>query len=191
MLSMNSIRAADKELNTNRADKVETLEHCQVIYSTTPKGKPAAIMYVGKSLKPVFNYSFKSEEHRADYVTEQVRRVNGWKNNILDRKQAKKEFKHTLKAGDVLVCSWGYDQTNKDFYQVIEVKDKSVIIREISNHLIEGEESFMAGRVMPEINHFIGDPMIKRVKEGNRVKIKSYANASPWDGEPEHISWYA
>jgi hypothetical protein len=31
-------------------------------------------------------------------------------------------------VGDIFVCSWGYDQTNIDYYKVMEVKNKSVVI---------------------------------------------------------------
>ena len=35
---------------------------------------------------------------------------------------------HTLKVGDVLYCSWGYAQTNVDYFKVSEVIGKRIII---------------------------------------------------------------
>jgi hypothetical protein len=36
-----------------------------------------------------------------------------------------------IKAGDILSCSWGYDQTNVDFYQVIKTTAKTATVQEI------------------------------------------------------------
>ena len=47
-----------------------------------------------------------------------------------EREQSKEKYKeerqkpHTLKVGDVLYCSWGYDQTNVDYFKVSEVIGK-------------------------------------------------------------------
>ena len=32
----------------------------------------------------------------------------------------------TVNVGDIYVCSWGYDQTNIDYYKVVNVKNKTV-----------------------------------------------------------------
>ena len=34
---------------------------------------------------------------------------------------------HSLKVGDILYCSWGYDQTNVDYFKVSEVIGKRKI----------------------------------------------------------------
>ena len=45
---------------------------------------------------------------------------------------------HDLKVGDILYSSWGYDQTNIDFYQVTAVGVHSVKIREIEQKVVGG-----------------------------------------------------
>ena len=40
-----------------------------------------------------------------------------------------------IKVGDVFYSSWGYDQTNVNFFQVVEIKEKMVKIREIAQIL--------------------------------------------------------
>ena len=42
------------------------------------------------------------------------------------------EYEHGYKLGDILVMSWGWEQTNLDFFQVVAVTEKSVRLVEIS-----------------------------------------------------------
>lgn len=52
-----------------------------------------------------------------------------------DKKEEIKKEKvniYGIKVGDVFCSSWGYDQTNVDFFQVVEIKEKMVKIREIA-----------------------------------------------------------
>ena len=98
-----------------------------------------------------------------------------------------------LKAGTVLVSSWGHDQTNVDFYIVEKGAEvgKSVTIRMLQT-VTTPDGDTMTGHSTP------GNPstvtMRRKVKQfGERilVRINSYAIASPWDGKPARTSWYA
>lgn len=155
-------------------------------------GRICAMAFFGKRAKPVFNYSFgtgeKGEQRRAEYVAEWVKSMR----EIRDRKAAaaaeRKAFQHTLQVGDILKASWGYDQTNIDFYQVVELRGKSnVVIREIGQEhgSATGPDSWIT---MPRRDSFHGEPMVKRVQQGNSVRIASYANAYPWNGKAAHAS---
>jgi hypothetical protein len=63
----------------------------------------------------------------------------------LERKQKAKElFQMPYKVGDILHHSWGYDQTNCDFYQVVEAKKASVILKKIGAKTVPGSEGFMS-----------------------------------------------
>lgn len=103
------------------------------------------------------------------------------------------------KLNDILVCSWGYDQTNVDFYKVISItpSGKSVTIQRINSSVTE--DGFMCGKSVPAVPHTVskynGEPMTKRVKlcahYGYSVSISSYSTAFPYDGTPERCSWYA
>jgi hypothetical protein len=44
----------------------------------------------------------------------------------------------TVKVGDIFYCSWGYDQTNIDFYQVVELSasGKTAKLREIGKTFV-------------------------------------------------------
>ena len=144
-----------------------------------------AMGFGGKRSKPDFNYIFRNQERRDEYVTNYIYGLRQSQEYAAKRK-ADRSKPHTLNIGDILYTSWGYDQTNVDFYQVVEVVGKcTVVIREIAHKTIEGSggpsESVVAVK-----DSFIGEPMTKRSNSTNSVRIASYSSASPWDGQPRH-----
>ena len=98
----------------------------------------------------------------------------------------------TLKVGDIIYNSWGYDQTNIDFYQVISKTEKSVKLRMIKK---ETEETgFMCGHCIALKNQFTNRPSInKRIKYyKDKISIHfSFGCGSKWNGEKLYFSWYA
>lgn len=159
-----------------------------VIYFTRNDRGVFAMGFAGKRSKPDFNYRFRSEERRAEYVEQWVKDRREVAQIKAARKAERTAFQHTLKVGDILRSSWGYDQTNIDFYQVVELRGKtSVVIREIGQKHVEatGPDSWTT---MPNAGAFRGEPMVKRVQQGNSVRIASYANAYPWNGKAAHAS---
>lgn len=163
--------------------------NCIVYEWTDSKGRLCAIGYKGSSSKAVFHYNFHSEERRREYVA-------GWHKNILayveyknEQKQKRNSFEHTLKVGDILYSSWGWEQTNIDFYQVTEVRGKFVTIQEISKN--REETGWLQGTCTPVKDSFKEEPLSRKVLEGNNVKLNSYAYAWVWDGKPKHWTAYA
>jgi hypothetical protein len=58
-------------------------------------------------------------------------------------RKAERSKPHNLKVGNILVSSWGYDQTNAGCYEVARVvSTKSVEIQKIAKHS-GGEDGFM------------------------------------------------
>lgn len=98
--------------------------------------------------------------------------------------------KHTV--GDILVCSWGYDQTNIDYYQVVGVTKSSVKIREILKTRLESDGSGTQDAMIPLPNRFDGEKtMTKRVRmatdrQSYSCAIESFASAYLWDGSPRY-----
>lgn len=178
--------AGQKNITTETHDAVDV-----VIYRyDTARGVPAAMAFHGKAAKPDWHYSYSSEAARerkiADYL--QAREYHAKQKAEY---KAKRAAPHTLKIGDILSCSWGYDQTNVDYYQVTRVPGPhSVEIRKIAAN--SGPETgFMTAYCTAAKDQFVGEPMIKRASADNCVRIASYACASPWDGKPDRYSWYA
>lgn len=161
--------------------------HC-VIYKYELNGKNIAIGYKGTSSKPSFHVSFRTEEDRTRFI-------NDWRGSIakredekLARKLAKKNYVHNVKVGDIFDSSWGYEQTNVDFYQVIDVKGKHVVLRKICQRITE--EYRDQGRCIPIKDSFVAnaEPFKKLVSQGYNntpiIRLNSYSHCSLWDGKP-------
>lgn len=100
-----------------------------------------------------------------------------------------------VKVGDIFYNSWGYDQTNIDWYQVVAVSPsgKTCKIREIEGKV--KETGFMSGQTTPNKNKFVkgSKPMQKKIRiSGKEVNLPMEHGWCPmWDGKPKHSSWYA
>ena len=111
-----------------------------------------------------------------------------------DKKMAederKKAYKPNMKAGDILESSWGYDQTNIDFYQVTRVSGTRAYMRKIGKKYVQGEERMCEDAVMPDRGNFCGGEFFKRIcvflygnEASEYVNISSYSTARPWNGQ--------
>lgn len=134
-------------------------------------------------------YSFRSETDRTQYIEEFIKSVLDREEFMSQRHYERTHFDNPAKVGDILYSSWGYDQTNIDYYQVIKVTEKTVTIKPISEVVTESEMT--SDRVAPVKDHFISDKkaLVKRVKpssDGYAVTIASYADAYLWDKKPKY-----
>ena len=152
-----------------------------------------AMGFSGKKAIYDFYLCFQTIEKRAEYV-------NKWEANIRARNEAKQKRKDerksptTLKEGDIMYSSWGYDQTNIDWYQVTKVISPRMIeIREIYGQRDTTDMPYDQGKTTPKKDFFIPEskPMRKIVNASNTVHIESYASAWAWDGRPKNYSTYA
>nr|WP_323086585.1 hypothetical protein [Providencia alcalifaciens] len=100
----------------------------------------------------------------------------------------------SVSVNDVFVSSWGYEQTNVNFYQVIALHGKkTVTVREIRAETVL--DSAMSGKKKPVLNDFIAEPLRRQVKEHGSeplIKIEEYEQASLTSVDKEHFfsSWY-
>jgi len=62
---------------------------------------------------------------------------------------------HSVKIGDMFSMSWGYDQTNVNYFQVTRLTSKGVYVREIGAKSVEGTQGFMCESVVPNPNSFL------------------------------------
>jgi hypothetical protein len=151
-----------------------------VIYRHTDSlGRPAARGFKGRAIKPSFNYYFANEAAREQYIKIWLQEVRLTVEAKRQRQAQKATFRHSLKVGDILVCCWGYDQTNVDYYEVVHVAGKNTVdIRETAQD--SAFDSYrMTDRCVPAPGRYVGAAMRKRVQEGNRIRIESYACAVP------------
>lgn len=96
-----------------------------------------------------------------------------------------------IEIGTILSYSWGYEQTNVDFFQVVKVTAKTVQIREIDKKT--EYDNNLRGINLPKINSFKGEPMRKKVNvDGDKEYINmDHGIAKVWNGKKQNISYYA
>lgn len=92
-----------------------------------------------------------------------------------------------VRVGDVFSCSWGYDMTLVNFYEVVEVSGsgRTAVVREIGSSAIDGSGRGLGGGYMVKPSRgegrFCGKPMRKRLRpyrdNGAYFRVASYANA--------------
>jgi len=153
------------------------------VYSYEKNGVPFAAVFVGKQSKPLWHYRFRNEADRQRAIDEAVKSRQSRAEHMQKRKEERRQYRHDLQVGDILYSSWGYDQTNIDFYQVVEVGEKTVKIRQIGQKVVSsGGPS--GDKVVAAKGHFTGPAMTKVVGTGGSVKVHSFAWASKWDGRP-------
>ena len=111
---------------------------------------------------------------------------------------------HHFKVGDVLVSSWGYEQTNLSFYQVVAVNGKTMVT--VKPVRLKVNESEAMGPMSEDVSFFLPDkviadedaePMKRKVVNlgkdaaGEHVNINEYQIAHKYDGRKLYRSWYA
>lgn len=97
------------------------------------------------------------------------------------------EADETLKVGDILVSSWGYDQTNVDYYQVVAVSPKGMVsIREIASEVAGDNYGPSGESVVPVKDKFVGEVMKNKRPHHGRIRISSSQSAYKWDGKPNY-----
>ena len=155
-------------------------------YSTQTAGGEVlyAVAFAGKQAKPIWHFRFRNEGDRQRRIDSTIADRKSRMQMMDTRRQERQNFRHGLQKDDILASSWGYDQTNVDFYQVVEVLDKAVRIRPIEQKVVSSSPG--SDSVVPVPNHFSGAIMLKKVSPGDSVKIESYAYASKWSGRPLH-----
>lgn len=134
-------------------------------------------------------------------------------------KKAEKVNKYGVKIGDLFCSSWGWEQTNVNFFQVVAlVGEFSVRVREVHPEIIEeeavsGMSEYRTYKLTTEIlvpasrSVFIKDQEngdVKRIKAGYGetpeealqncyFKLDTFADADKCNGETtrKYVSWYA
>lgn len=165
------------------------------VYSVVyPNGvKFYALGFAGTAGKPAFHYSFKGQSAAETYAADFIKGRAQHAALVAEQKAKRGAWKTKLQVGTVLRESWGYDQTNIDYYQVIEVSasGRTCVIREIAARSVEGEQ-WATGSCWPLANEFIGAPMRKVIGQGDSVKVREWGSwARPWEPKADRWTAYA
>ncbi len=157
---------------------------------TDEESRLRAIAWLGRSMHPYSGrhgvqgcaYRFKTEASRAAWIGGLIERAAAEATRKTARSAEKAEARakpHDLQVGDVLRSSWGYDQTNIDYYEVTRlVGSQMVEYREIACQ--SQETASMQGDSVPAPGRYVGEAKRARVSDyGKRdsIKVSSCANA--------------
>lgn len=103
-------------------------------------------------------------------------------------------------VGDIFYSSWGYEQTNVTFWQIVKLTEKTAWFRPVKKQTIDIHTS-MSGTTAPIPNEFIDYPLAKTKDSIVRKRINPnhpnelYGNRSwdtfyRYDGQPVYESSY-
>lgn len=173
---------------------------------------------IKKNCKIVTNEEHQGEElYFDDKPTEEIITIlkeNGYrwhrqkkcwyrKLNYTGTKQNKQQNYLGVKIGDIFCYSWGYEQSNIDYFQVVGLKGtKQVIIKEIAYEVTEttGLDSYKVRACKDKFlkdSQFIKDntvgatKQVKGLKNGTiYINIESFGFCSLWDGTDEVMTSY-
>lgn len=167
-----------------------------------------ALRYRWHSVKKIW-YGYSDEKT----VREAIENAEGVKAGKVEKKAVKvaeKVNKYGVKVGDVFEMSWGYEQTQVDFFQVVSLAGESSVRVVHVNPIVVGTEATCSmaedrtWKITPEImpidtnSIFIKDNVkgdLKKVDlyggETPCIKIKDhYANKIGFGEFTGYVSWY-
>ena len=98
---------------------------------------------------------------------------------------------HNLEVGTILYSSWGYDQTNVDFYKVIRRTPHTIDMVGVGHDTVldNGPYTEVTADPAREFGEVIKG---KRVSKGDypSIRLNSFSRAYPWDGKPKYETGY-
>lgn len=150
-------------------------------------GELIAMCFVGKQSKPGWHIRFISQESMDKRCADLFNALDYREEQKKKRKQVRKDEVQNTKIGDLFYNSWGYDQTNIDFYQVVKKTKSAFVIREIKARFSNRQgASHMAGYFKPVRDSFCGDEIIKTsFSMDHGILSKTIEDAD------HYASWYA
>jgi hypothetical protein len=180
-------------------DKAENIDGLLLVLKYETSRGPALKIWKPKAIKPHVNYYYASAEDREKEIQKEIASAQSHIKAIHERKQSRKgtpEQVDDVKIGDIFHFSWGYDQTNVDFYQVIDKRGYMLTLREIDTQSTGVIGNGMADYCVAVKDSFVPDskPFTKRMQFSSNVpyiNMKSYGWCSLYDGKPTYRSWYA
>jgi hypothetical protein len=146
-------------------------------------------------MKSAWHYSFSckdietAKQRRADRIKEYFTGLEMHRDAQAQYK-AERAKPHDFKVGEIIVNSWGYDQTNIDFYEIVKVSASYVWLREIGSSV--KETGFMSGDTWPKRGAYLNDEITQHKADARGYVNFEYGCGRRYEvGKTEHCSWYA
>ena len=146
------------------------------------------MVFMGRKTKPTYFNRATAEDIRE--VT-----INSAKKIMLEEYEKnlrfienRKAISDTIQKGTILYSSWGYEQTNINFYLVLERKNSKLILQEIGQTRTYERQDSGTCIANPELKK--GEPFERRLTKYASVNINEVESASIYDGKSLHWSSY-
>lgn len=181
-------RAINYFIDNFKATPEEFLKY--IIFQYYKNTVPVVAIFAPRGAKTEYHYRFNTKEEADNFVIKQKAYITKQHENEQNRLKQYEEEKKGFEAGKILVSSWGCEQTNVDFYLIIERKKDFLILQEIGEKRIYGGHDDR-GTTIPDLTNRKGQPFRKKISVYASVKLESYKYCRLWDGKPEYFSSYA
>jgi hypothetical protein len=158
-----------------------------IAFKIEESGKCVVQSYNPAKTKRNFGHMFPSQEEAEYFVEKFVQRRLERKASAKSRHESRVSKKATdfWQVGDVLYYSWGYDQTNIDWFQVTRVSAASVWIRPIAENTNDHGQPG-GGKTHPRRNEFTGEEVRK---EGRSEYVGfDHGCGTKWTGGSKYCS---
>lgn len=174
------------------AMKIEVPEGLGTCYVAPWKGEEWQVIgYAGTAGNASFNIRFRNRSLAEKQVESFFLSLLAHEIRVA-QSRSERSKPHTYKVGDVVYNSWGYDQTNVDFYQVTRATNNFVWLREISSALVPDKGvGPMSGKVIAKPGQFLDKAVEEKHKATGEYVSFKHGSGSKWDGKPKYCSWYA
>jgi hypothetical protein len=166
------------------ADKLsDAVAYVYTFTKADGSSRVGAAMFFGEQAKPVWHYTFRKPEDREKKVSESFASRRASLAFKAELKAKRKAEGRGLEVGDILKASWGYDQTNIDYYEVTALIGRTMVeMRPLAQESIETMS--MQGKCVPLPGQYTGKAKRHVAKSGG-VRLASYMYA--FKCEPELI----
>jgi hypothetical protein len=139
----------------------------EYLVSKTGAKRYQATVFYGKQTKPVANYTYVSEERRNKAVAEYFEGRQKSMAFKVEQRTKRTSWVPDYKVGELLRTSWGYDQTNVEYFEVVQVKGKYVWLREIAQK--RSATGHDCGQTVPLPGQYL-KPRFEGDKQGETIR---------------------
>lgn len=163
------------------------------VVDTLPNGNVTLKYWIGRAKKPKGYYRYGDMRYLEDELTRLKKTQDENAKWEQEKKQRQLELLDRVQEGTILHYSWGWEQTNCEFYQVISRNKSTIEIREIESKEV-GDRHFqaMSCQLCPVPGKFVENaPILKKRITKNGIKM-DHGYAYVTSPEKSHYSsWYA
>lgn len=154
-----------------------------------------AMCFRGRQKNASWHYRYKSAERMEDqlakFIEEETMMYNVRQDAENKMKAEKIKIAAAIKVGDIFNYSWGWEQTNQQFFEVIEKKTPmTMVVREIACETIK-ELSWASSQVRPARGHFLENKDEKSVRLDKWGGFKCNHGRASKVENPDDSSFYS